>query len=76
MIADSMTLVDAGTGYAVGDALSVAVTDQTAAVITVTDVDGAGAIQAAELTSGGDYAVLPDSPAPVSGGSGSGATFM
>ena len=76
MIADSMTLVDAGTGYAVGDALSVAVTDQTAAVITVTDVDGAGAIQAAELTSGGDYAVLPDSPAPVSGGSGSGATFV
>jgi hypothetical protein len=76
MIADSMTLVDAGTGYAVGDALSVAVTDQTAAVITVTDVDGAGAIQAAELTSGGDYAVLPDSPAPVTGGSGTGATFV
>lgn len=76
MIADSMTLVDAGTGYAVGDALSVAVTDQTAAVITVTDVDGAGAIQAAELTSGGDYAVLPDSPAAVTGGSGSGATFV
>ena len=76
MIADSVTLVDAGTGYSVGDALSVAVEDQTAAVITVTDVDGGGAIQAAELTSGGDYGVLPDGPAPVSGGSGASATFV
>ncbi|MGB2469550.1 MAG: hypothetical protein ACPIA5_01750, partial [Flavobacteriales bacterium] len=49
MTADSMTLVDAGTGYSVGDALSVAVADQTAAVIIVTDVDGAGAIQADDL---------------------------
>ena len=76
MTADSINLTDAGTGYAVGDELSAAVDGQTAAVITVTDVDGAGAIQAAELTSGGDYAVLPDSPAAVTGGSGTGATFV
>jgi hypothetical protein len=76
MTVDSITLTDAGTGYAVGDALLVTLTDQTAAVITVTDVDGTGAIQAAELTSGGDYGVLPESPAVVTGGSGSGATFV
>jgi hypothetical protein len=76
MAADSVTISDAGTGYSVGDELTAVVADQTAAVLTVTDVDGAGAIQAVELTSGGDYAALPDSPTPASGGTGSGAAFV
>lgn len=76
MKAYSATLVDAGTGYTVGDELAVPLAGQTAAVITVTDADSGGAILAAELTAGGDYAVLPDSPASVTGGTGSGATFV
>ena len=76
MKADSVTLSDAGTDYTVGDELTAVVADQTAAVVTVTDVDGSGAIQAIELTSGGAYAVLPDSPTPATGGTGSGATFV
>jgi hypothetical protein len=76
MRADSVTLSDAGAGYTVGDELTAVVAGQTAAVVTVTGVDGAGAIQAIQLTSDGAYAVLPESPTPATGGTGSGATFV
>lgn len=76
MRASTVSITNGGTGYSLGDTLSVVMADQTAAVITVNDVDGSGVIQAAELTSGGTYSVLPASPAVGTGGTGSGATFV
>lgn len=75
MTADSATLATPGTGYTVGDELTVALDGQTGATITVTDVDGSGVIQAASLATGGDYDTLPASPAAVTGGTGTGAEF-
>jgi hypothetical protein len=75
MAVASITITDAGAGYAVDEVLSVSGGD-TAATITVTDVDGTGAIQAATLTTGGAYTSLPAAPAATTtAGSGTGATF-
>jgi hypothetical protein len=74
MEADAATCIDAGTGYQVGDVLHVSGGD-TAATITVDDVDGNGVIQAVSLTTGGAYTTLPATPAATTGGNGSGATF-
>jgi hypothetical protein len=65
-----------GSGYKVGDVLTVqgGVFD-TAAQLKVTAVDGSGAIITADAVQGGSYSTLPTSPASVTGGSGSGATF-
>lgn len=77
MAVDNITIADAGTGYAVDEVLSVPGSDgDTAATITVTDVDGSGVIQAATLTTGGAYTSLPATPAATTTkGSGKGATF-
>lgn len=74
MEADAIALTDAGTGYQVGDVLSVSGGD-TDATITVDDVDGSGVIQVASVTTGGEYTTLPSTPAATTGGNGSGATF-
>jgi len=61
--ANSVTVADAGTGYAVAETITVTGgTFATAAVITVSAVDGSGSITAASITTAGDYSVLPSNP--------------
>ena len=68
-------LVSGGTGYTVGNVLTVVGgTFTTAAQITVSAVSG-GVITAAAISNQGAYTAVPTSPASVTGGSGSGATF-
>jgi hypothetical protein len=63
-----------GTGYTVGDVLTVSGGTGTAATLTVATVS-AGVITAITLLGSGGYSVLPTFPASVTGGTGSGATF-
>lgn len=71
------TIVAAGTGYAVGDALSVAGgTSTTTATIRVLEVSPAGALVRVKVQQVGLYSVNPSLTAnAVTGGSGSGATI-
>jgi hypothetical protein len=80
-VSASMAVTDgvasaAGTGYVVGDVLTiVGGTSATAAVLNVTAVDGSGGVTAATVGTAGSYTALPASPAAVTGGTGSDATF-
>lgn len=66
----------AGSGYVIGDALTLnGGTATTAAQLVVTAVSGTGAITGFTIRNAGDYTVLPVSPATSNGGSGTGATF-
>lgn len=65
-----------GSGYAAADLLTVQGGDgSTAAQIEVVTVDGSGAVTSAVVYESGTYNTAPTSPATVSGGSGTGATF-
>jgi hypothetical protein len=69
------SVASGGTGYTVGDVLTVAGgTFTVACQVTVTAVSG-GVITAASVTTGGSYTVAPTNPASVTGGTGSSATF-
>ncbi|HXT81389.1 MAG TPA: hypothetical protein VN702_17625 [Acetobacteraceae bacterium] len=75
--------VSGGTGYAVGDVLTLSGgTFGTAAQITVASVAGTsvnsstGAVQTYTLTTVGSYTVLPTSPITLSGGTGTGAKLQ
>jgi hypothetical protein len=75
---DDATLVSGGTGYTVGDTLTIVggVFNDGAATIIVDDTDDVtGAVTSFEIGDGGDYVSLPSNPASTTGGSGSGATF-
>lgn len=61
-----------GTGYTVGDVLTVVGGTGTAATYRVTAVDAVGAVTAIELVSSGDYTVQPTSPMQTTGGAGTG----
>jgi hypothetical protein len=64
-----------GTGYVVGDVLTVqGGTYAVQAVLRVTSVS-AGAVTGVSVQEEGNYSVTPTNPAAVTGGSGSGATF-
>lgn len=66
----------AGAGYTANDVLTVSGgTSTTTAQITVSAVDGSGAITAATVSRAGSYTVLPANQASVTGGTGTGATF-
>lgn len=69
-----VTVTTGGTGYNVSDVLTVSGGTGTAATLTVTAVDS-GAVTAVDITTAGNYTVDPPSPASVTGGSGSSATF-
>lgn len=70
------TPVAAGTGYAVGNVLTLTGgTFVTAATVTVATIDGSGGVTSVTVTTGGDYSVPPTNPVSVTGGAGSGATF-
>jgi hypothetical protein len=70
----SVAVVSGGTGYTVGDTLTLAGFTGTAPTFTVTTVS-AGVVTAITSTSGGNFTVAPASPASVTGGTGSGATI-
>lgn len=64
-----------GTGYTVGDTLTVSGgTGGPSATLTVSTVSS-GAITAVTVASAGAYTTAPSNPASVTGGTGSGATF-
>lgn len=72
---NSAAVAAGGTGYTVGDVLTVAGgSSTTTAQLTVSTVSG-GAIAAVTVSRAGVYSALPGSPASVTGGTGSGATF-
>jgi len=65
-----------GTGYAVGNTLSiVGGAGQITAELTVTTVSGGGAITAVIISNAGSYNEVPANPVAVISGAGSGATF-
>lgn len=67
----------AGSGYAVGNILTIVGGTGTAATLTVDSVDGSGGVTSATVTTNGDYSALiaTASPATVTGGAGTGAKF-
>ncbi|HXG10475.1 MAG TPA: Ig-like domain repeat protein [Gemmataceae bacterium] len=70
------TIVSGGSGYAVGDILTVqGGTFATPAQLRVTMVGAGGAITAVAVVRPGGYAVGPTNPVSVTGGTGTGATF-
>lgn len=71
----SIAIVSGGTGYTVGDILTVAGgTNTTAATVSVVTVSG-GVITSVSSPNNGTYTVAPTNPVSVTGGTGSGATF-
>ena len=65
-----------GTGYVVGDVLTLAGGSfQAAAQVTVTTVSNVGAVTGVTLTSPGAYLITPPGAAVTSGGTGTGATI-
>lgn len=62
-----------GTGYVVGNVLTVVGGTGTAATYRVTSVDAVGAVTGIELVTSGDYTVQPTSPMLTTGGTGTGA---
>jgi hypothetical protein len=72
---NSITAVAAGgTGYTVGNTLTVVGGTGTAVVLTVSAVS-AGAVTAVTISNFGSYSVAPSNPMTVTGGTGTGATF-
>ncbi len=69
------TLVNAGTGYVATNVLTISGGTGTAATITVDTVDGGGEILTFTVTTVGSYTTNPPTPASVTGGAGSDATF-
>lgn len=69
--------VDAGSGYAVNDTITVAGGTGTASVLTVAAVDGSGGVTRVTVSTDGAYSALPTNPVSQSAtsGSGTGATF-
>jgi hypothetical protein len=71
----SATVSAGGTGYAVGNVLTiVGGTRNTAATLTVSTVS-VGAVTGVTVSNAGDYWTFPTEPCAVTGGTGSGATF-
>jgi hypothetical protein len=76
LLANLLTQVAAGTGYAVGDLLTLAGgTFTAAATLSVSAITAGGVISGLNLISGGVYTVAPANPVSVTGGHGTGATF-
>ncbi len=76
---NAITIVNGGSGYTAGDRLTANTgydgTFNENSVIQVLTVNGSGVIQTAELYRAGSYETAPPSPCPVTGGTGTGATF-
>lgn len=74
---NGLIVYDGGTGYAVGNVLTVAGGTASAAMqITVDAVSTGGVITAAHISTSGTYSVFPGTLLVVTGGAGSGAQFV
>ena len=72
----SAAIVAGGTGYAVGNTLTVVGGEgQLDAELTVTTIGGGGVITGISVSNAGQYTVRPTNPVSVTGGAGSAATF-
>lgn len=67
-------VVAPGSNYLIDDVLTVVDGTGTAATLTVSILDGTG-VDGAQVTTAGDYSVLPTNPVSVTGGAGTLATF-
>jgi hypothetical protein len=75
-IATSASIVSGGSGYTLGDTLTVVGGDSLIpAELTVATVGGGGVITGVQISDTGRYTVAPTNPVTVSGGSGTSATF-
>jgi hypothetical protein len=74
MFIGTAPIAGGGTGYTVGNVLTISGGTGTAGTLTVTSVS-AGVITAVSVAGGGSYSVTPANPVSVTGGTGSGATF-
>ena len=69
-------VVAGGTGYAVGNTLTVVGgLGQLDTELTVTTIGGSGAITGVSISNAGQYVEIPTNPVSVTGGAGSAATF-
>ncbi len=72
----SATVASGGSGYAVGNVLTLVGGTFTQAVkMQVESVNGSGAVLTASIFTSGNYSVAPDNPISSTGGLGSGCTF-
>jgi hypothetical protein len=72
----SATVVAGGTGYAVGNTLTVVGgLGQLDTELTVTTIGGGGVITGISISNAGQYTEIPANPVSVTGGAGSAATF-
>jgi hypothetical protein len=72
----SATVVAGGTGYAVGNTLTVVGgLGQLDTELTVTTIGGGGVITGISISNAGQYTEIPTNPVSVTGGAGSAATF-
>jgi hypothetical protein len=73
----SIRVFNGGTGYAVGNVLTISGgTFSTAATATVASVTSGGVIATVTVTNAGSYTVAPNNPALVTGGAGTGASLV
>ena len=73
----SIRVFNGGTGYAVGNVLTVSGgTFSTAATATVASVTSGGVIDTVTVTNAGSYTAAPNNPALVTGGAGTGASLV
>lgn len=76
-IATAVSISTAGTGYAVGNTLTVVGGNSVFPVeLTVTSISGGGVITGVSITNAGSYITTPANPVSVTGGSGSSAVFV
>ena len=74
--ATEVAIAAAGTGYVVGDTLSVDDGFNTIPVeLTVSSVSGGGGITGVSISNAGNFTEIPTNPVSATGGSGSAATF-
>jgi len=74
MRALTATISAGGSGYLVGDILTISGTTGTAAQLTVATLSGS-AVATVTISTQGNMTALPTNPASVTGGTGTGATF-
>ena len=74
--AQAVAIAGGGSGYTVGDVLTVAGGQYAIPVeLTVTTVTGGGVISVIAISNVGSYTSIPGNPVSVTGGTGAGATF-
>ena len=73
--AQAVAVDNAGTGYSVGDVLTVAGGQYAIPVEVTVTAETDGVIDTIEISNAGSYTIIPENPVDVTGGSGADATF-